>query len=81
MMLMAAAAPNSDIGIVISGTSAARNEPMSAITTTPTSRTVSISVMKISRSASRIYRVMSKPMVISMPSGRSLLTSSRISYM
>ena len=49
-----AMAPRMEIGMVSSGTSAVRNEPMSASTTRPTSKMVSDRVVKISRRASRM---------------------------
>ena len=51
---IAAIAPRIDMGMVRSGTAALRTEPMSAITTKPTRKTVSPSVRKISLTASRI---------------------------
>ncbi len=47
------------MGMVMSGTMAVRTDPMSATTTTPTSRMVSMSVMNISRKALRMYLVTS----------------------
>ena len=54
MAIINAMAPSKEIGIVTSGTSAVRNEPMKSKTTIPTSNTVSASVIKISLMASRM---------------------------
>ena len=67
--VMAAMAPKIEIGIVISGTRAVRKEPIMTTTTIPTKRMVSASVIKISCSAFRIYKVPSKPLVIDRPLG------------
>ena len=51
---IAAVAPSSEIGMVISGTKAVRTDPISSNTTSPTSNTVSARVLKISLMALRI---------------------------
>ena len=51
---IAAIAPNNEIGMVTNGTRAVRKEPINATTTMPTNSTVSIKVIKISLSASRM---------------------------
>ena len=78
---IAATAPSNEIGIVTSGTSAARNEPMKTTITRPTSITVSARVMKISRRALRMYLVTSKASRTARPSGIVTLISSSITYM
>ncbi len=51
---IAAIAPNIEIGMVTSGTNAVLKLPIMASTTKPTNKTVSASVINISRNESRI---------------------------